>query len=330
MKKVISGIKPTGGLTIGNYIGALKNFSSFQEENQLYIFVADIHALTLPIDSKYLLNNIYDIVALYLAAGLDPKKTIIFKQSDINEVGQLNSIILNYIYMGELSRMTQFKDKSRKLNEKKIGVGLFTYPVLMAADLFLYDTDICPVGEDQVQHVELARDIAKRFNATYNQEVFKLPVVSVNSVGKRIKSLQDPLKKMSKSETSSKGTIYLVEDDEKSMRKKIMSAVTDTGSEVYYDEENKPGISNLLQIYCSMKNISIDEAVNRFKGYNYGSFKKEVADAVIEELSPFISKFKEYRSNESYLNSVLQEGARKAQEIAKQVLDRVKKVVGLK
>ena len=194
----------------------------------------------------------------------------------------------------------------------------------------LFRSDICPVGEDQVQHVELARDIAKRFNATYNQEVFKLPVVSVNSVGKRIKSLQDPLKKMSKSETSSKGTIYLVEDDEKSMRKKIMSAVTDTGSEVYYDEENKPGISNLLQIYCSMKNISIDEAVNRFKGYNYGSFKKEVADAVIEELSPFISKFKEYRSNESYLNSVLQEGACKAQEIAKQVLDRVKKVVGLK
>lgn len=330
MKKVLSGIKPTGGLTLGNYIGALKNFASYQESNEVYIFVADLHALTLPIEPKYLNDNIYDIVALYLAAGLDPDKTTIFKQSDINEVGQLNSIIINYIYMGELSRMTQFKEKSRNLNNKKIGVGLFTYPVLMAADLFLYDTDICPVGEDQVQHVELARDIGRRINSEYKEKVFSIPEVSISSSGKRIKSLQDPTKKMSKSAANDKGTIYLIEDDEKSIRKKIMSAVTDTGSEVKFDELNKPGISNLMQIYCSLTSISIEDCEKKFKGSNYGTFKKELADVVINEMNPFMEKFKKFRSDKDYLNKVLNDGAARASALAKVVLDRVKKAVGLK
>ncbi|HBD05789.1 MAG TPA: tryptophan--tRNA ligase [Firmicutes bacterium] len=330
MAKALSGIKPTGGLTIGNYLGALRHFKNYQEDNELFIFVADMHALTLPIDPDYLKKNIYDIVALYLAAGLDPKKTVLFRQSDINEVGQLNSIIANYIYMGELSRMTQFKEKSRALNNKEIGVGLFTYPVLMSADLLLYDTEVCPVGEDQVQHVELARDIAKRINSRYKKKIFNIPHAVVSGVGKRIKNLQDPTKKMSKSdERGSKGVIYLIEDDEKSIRKKIMSAVTDLGTEVKYDEKNKPGISNLIQIYCTFTNKTIEEAEKIFADSNYGNFKKCVADAVLNELLPFKAKYEEYRSNMDYLNSVLLDGAERARKIAEVVLKRVRSTVGL-
>lgn len=332
MARVLSGIKPTGGLTLGNYIGALRNFSSYQDANDLYIFIADLHALTLPIDPDYLRQNIYDLVAFYLAAGLDPKKCILFRQSDIAEVGMLNSILINYIYMGELSRMTQYKAKVQELNGKEIGCGLFAYPVLMAADLFMYDTEICPVGEDQVQHVELARDIAKRFNAHYaknGEEILKTPKAQIGKVGKRIMSLQDPLKKMSKSdERGSKGVIYL-KDDPKAIAKKIMSAVTDMETVVRYDPELKPGVSNLLTIYSAVKDLTIEEAESHFNGVNYGTFKKEVADAVLEELVPFQERFYAYRNDMSMLNQLLEDGALKARKVASEVLTRVKTCVGL-
>lgn len=332
MARVLSGIKPTGGLTLGNYIGALRNFSSYQDANDLYIFIADLHALTLPIDPNYLRQNIYDLVAFYLAAGLDPKKCILFRQSDIAEVGMLNSILINYIYMGELSRMTQYKAKVQELNGKEIGCGLFAYPVLMAADLFMYDTEICPVGEDQVQHVELARDIAKRFNSHYaknGEEILKTPKAQIGKVGKRIMSLQDPLKKMSKSdERGSKGVIYL-KDDPKAIAKKIMSAVTDMETVVRYDPELKPGVSNLLTIYSAVKDLTIEEAESHFNGVNYGTFKKEVAEAVLEELVPFQERFYVYRNDMSMLNQLLEDGALKARKVASEVLTRVKTCVGL-
>lgn len=329
MARVLSGVKPTGSLTLGNYIGAIKNFPKFQDENEVFMFIADLHALTLPIDPNYLRSNTYDLIAFYLAAGLNPEKCILFRQSDIMEVGILNSILINYIYMGELSRMTQYKSKVAALNAKEIGCGLFSYPVLMAADLFLYDTEICPVGEDQVQHVELARDIAKRFNARYHKEILSMPKVEITKVGKRIMSLSDPMRKMSKSEKDGgKGEIYL-KDDDKSTYKKIMSAVTDSGAEVRYDIENKPGISNLLTIYAALKEISIEEAEKLFAQSNYGAFKKAVALTVSEELTPFREKYAYYRSDISKLNMILEQGAVKARVIASNVLKRVKETVGL-
>ena len=267
MKKIVlTGIKPTGRLTLGNYIGVLKNLKNFQDEFEPYIFVADLHALTLPIEPEELNTNTKDIVAFYLASGLDMNKSHIFLQSMVSAHAELNAIMMNYLYMGELSRMTQFKQKSHLMNESAIGLGLFSYPVLMACDIILYDADIVPVGEDQVQHVELTRDLVRRFNSRYKTDILKEPKAVVNTTGKRIMSLSDPTKKMSKSDP--KGDIYL-KDDEKTIRKKIMSAVTDSGCEVKFDKENKPGISNLLTIYSALKNITIEEAEQEFKGCNY-------------------------------------------------------------
>ena len=331
MKRVLSGVKPTGKMTLGNYLGSFRNFSKFQDENDVFIFVADLHALTLPIDSKLLHSTTYDIISFYLASGLDPKKTTLFRQSDVYEVSVLDTILINYIYMGELSRMIQFKEKSKAMNQSKVGVGLFTYPVLMACDIFLYDTDLVPVGEDQNQHVELAHDIARRFNSRYKGEYIKLPTSYTPKVGKRIMSLSDPLHKMSKSDdpNQSKGVIYL-QDDEKTIRKKIMSAVTDSDSIVKYDPVNKPGISNLLTIYSAFKNIEISQAEHEFNNSNYGTFKKAVADACLEELLPFKAKFEEYRKNETYLNEIFASGAKKASKVAQPVLERIMKVVGLR
>lgn len=325
MENILSGIKPTGQLTLGNYIGALKNFSKFQDENKVFVFIADLHALTLPIEPEVLYQNTKDIVAFYLACGLDPNKSSIFLQSHVHEHSELGTILGNYAYMGELNRMTQFKDKSSKMNEKKIGLGLFTYPVLMAADIILYDAKKVPVGEDQKQHVELARDLAIRFNHRYKKEVFVIPEPVIPTTGARIMSLSDPTKKMSKSDP--KGDIFL-KDDLKSARKKIMSAVTDTGCEVKFDRENKPGISNLLTIYCSLKEITIEEAEKEFEGANYGTFKKAVADVVCDTLEKIQTKYNEYISS-SYLDEVLAKGAKEAKEIASNVLNRVKKCVGL-
>lgn len=328
MARVLSGVKPTGKMTLGNYIGSFRNFASYQDENETYIFIADLHALTKPIDPQDLRNNTYDILSFYLAAGLDPGKCCLFKQSDIAEVALLNSIIINYIYMGELSRMTQYKDFVNKNAGKEVGVGLFAYPVLMAADLFMYDTELCPVGEDQRQHVELAHDIARRINNRYKENILSMPKAITPKVGKRIMNLSDPTQKMSKSVKDPKGEIYLA-DDMKTVRKKFMSAKTDTGCEVKYDVENKPGISNLLQIYAAIKEIRIEDAEKEFVGCNYGTFKGKVADAVIAELEPFQQRYLSYRQNEELLNEIFAKGAAKAKVIATEVLERVKKAVGL-
>ena len=326
MKRSLSGIKPTGKLTLGNYIGALKNFPKFQEEYENFIFVADLHALTLPIDPEYLRNNTRDLVALYLACGLDPNKTTIFLQSDVSEHSELNSILQNYLYMGELSRMTQFKDKSKKLNQNAIGLGLFAYPVLMCADILLYNADVVPVGEDQKQHVELCRDLVHRFNTRYNKEVFVMPKPIVPQVGARIMSLSDPTKKMSKSDE--KGDIFLLEDI-KSIEKKIMRATTDLGSDIKYDKENKPGISNLLMIYASLKDISVEEAEDHFKDcHRYGDFKKEVASVVVDTISKIQNKYNEIISS-NLVDEVLKEGAKKAKSVASATLRNVQRTVGI-
>ncbi len=289
MERILSGIKPTGQLTLGNYIGAIKKFSKVQYEGEPFIFIADLHALTLPIDPEVLRNNSRDIAAYYLAAGLDPKHTTIFLQSDVPAHSELAIILQNYLYMGELSRMTQFKDKSSKMKEEAIGLGLFAYPVLMAADIVIYDSKRIPVGEDQIQHVELARDLVKRFNNRYG-EVLVMPKAEVNKVGARIMSLSDPSKKMSKSDP--KGDVYL-SDSLEVMRKKIMSAVTDMEAHVHYDPEKQPGISNLMVILSSLSGKSFDEIEKEFEGKGYGDFKRAVADAVCDEMKPFKERYEQ-------------------------------------
>ena len=323
-ERILTGIKPTGQLTLGNYIAVLKNLKNQMDRGECFIFIADLHALTLPIEPEVLRQNSIDLAAFYLAAGLDPKRSALFLQSSVSAHAELNAIMQNYLYMGELSRMTQFKDKSAKMKESAIGLGLFAYPVLMACDIVLYDATIVPVGEDQVQHVELTRNLVNRFNNRYG-EVLTMPKAELRKVGKRIMSLSDPLVKMSKSDP--KGDIFL-KDEPAVIRKKIMSAVTDSGSEVKFDVENKPGISNLLTIYSAIKDISIEEAEAQFVGYRYGDFKKAVADAVIEELEPFQNRYKEILANKSY-EEALKLGAEKASAIANKTLKRVQKAVGL-
>ena len=323
-ERILTGIKPTGQLTLGNYIGVLRNLPKMTERGECIFFIADLHALTLPIDPETLRQNSIDLASFYLAAGLDPKKVTLFLQSSVSEHAELNAIMQNYLYMGELSRMTQYKDKASKMNESAIGLGLFAYPVLMACDIVLYNSDVIPVGEDQIQHVEITRDLVNRFNNRYGK-ILSMPKYEIRKVGARIMSLSDPTVKMSKSDP--KGDIFL-KDDMKTVRKKIMSAVTDMGSEVKYDPENKPGISNLLTIYAALKDISIEEAEKEFVGKRYGEFKTAVADAVIAELEPFQNRYKEIVESKAY-ESVLKEGAVKAKAMAKPTLEKVQQAVGL-
>ena len=324
MERILSGIKPTANLTLGNYIGALRNFKNFQDQGETFIFIADLHALTLPIDPEFLRTNSRDIAAFYLAAGLDPKKTHIFLQSHVSAHAEMNAIMQNFLYMGELSRMTQFKEKSHNLKNDAIGLGLFAYPVLMACDILLYDATIVPVGEDQTQHVELTRDLCKRFNNRFG-DILTMPKAVVTKVGARIMSLSNPTVKMSKSDP--KGDVFL-KDDIQVIRKKIMSAVTDSEMEVRYDKENKPGISNLLTIYASLKNITIEEAEKEFVGANYGTFKRAVADVVCNELQSFQERY-QYFINSGEVDKVLEEGAEAARKVANKTLQRVKDAVGL-
>ena len=324
MDHILSGIKPTGQLTLGNYIGAINKFVKLQDKGESFLFIADLHALTLPIEPEVLRNNSRDLAAFYLAAGLDPNKSNIFLQSDVSAHAELAIILQNYLYMGELSRMTQFKDKASKMKEEAIGLGLFAYPVLMAADIVLYDSKVIPVGEDQVQHVELARDLVKRFNNRYG-EVLVMPRAEVAKVGARIMSLSDPTKKMSKSDP--KGDIYL-KDDPAVIRKKIMSAVTDMEAHVHYDPEKQPGISNLMTILSSLTGKPFEEIEKEFEGKGYGDFKRAVADAVVNELEPLQNRCKEIIES-GLVDKVLEKGAKRANEIASEVLARVQKAVGL-
>ena len=323
-ERILTGIKPTGQLTLGNYIGVLKNLNETTSRGESFIFIADLHALTLPVEPEVLRQNSINLACIYLAAGMNREKAVLFLQSEVSAHAELNAIMQNYLYMGELSRMTQFKDKSAKMKENAIGLGLFAYPVLMACDIVLYNATTIPVGEDQIQHVELTRDLVKRFNNRYG-DLLQMPKYEVRKVGARIMSLSNPTVKMSKSDP--KGDIFL-KDDLAVVRKKIMSAVTDTGCEVKYDEENKPGISNLLTIYAALKDISIEEAEKHFVGYRYGDFKKEVADVVCDELAPFQEKYKKIIEDKSY-EAVLKEGAERARVIADETLKKVQGAVGL-
>lgn len=324
---MISGIKPTGELTLGNYIGAIKQFIQYQDEYELFVFLADLHALTLPIDANELRKNSEDILAIYLACGLDPNKVVIFKQSDIHEHAELGYIMACNSYMGELQRMTQYKDKTQKMKNDSIPTGIFIYPTLMAADILLYQADFVPVGIDQKQHVELTRDLVIRFNHHYQKDVFALPAPVLPKQGAKITSLSNPLKKMSKSE-SDKGTIYLLEDVQIA-RKKIMSAVTDSENEIRYDMENKPGISNLLTILSVLTHQSIDDLQEKYQNVGYGQFKKDVADVVCHELETLQQKVQEIK-NGYILESILKQGASKASSIASQTLQQVYEVIGIK
>lgn len=327
MKRMVSGIKPTGKLTLGNYIGALKQFIKYQEEYEMYIFLADLHSLTLPIDPIELRKNSEDILAIYLACGLDPNKVVLFKQSELPQHSELGYLMTCNSNMGELSRMTQYKDKTSALKNDNIPTGIFIYPTLMAADILLYDADFVPVGVDQKQHVELTRDIAIRFNNKYQKETFKVPEPLMAKQGAKIYSLSNPTKKMSKSE-SDKGTIYLL-DDLKVTQKKIMSAVTDSDNEVRFDEVNKPGISNLLVIMSSLTGKSIEELENTYRNSGYGTFKKAVAEVVVNALEGLQNKVNEIKKSD-LIKQVLENGRKKASLLADAKIKQVHKIIGLR
>ena len=324
MQTMLSGIKPTGRLTLGNYIGAIRQFVEYQDEYEMYIFIANLHAITVAQDPKELKQNTKDLIALYLACGLDPEKVTLFLQSDVHQHAELGWILTCHSYMGELQRMTQYKDKTAK-GESGITAGLFTYPCLMAADILMYDADFVPVGVDQKQHVELTRDIAERFNNRYG-ETFRIPQPLTPKVGAKIYSLQNPTKKMSKSEDNPKATIDLL-DDPAAARKKIMSAVTDSLGTIQYDPENQPGVSNLLMIHSSLSNEPLDALVARFQGKGYGDLKKETGQIVFDFLSDLQSRYREIIAS-GKIDEILREGNEKASRIAERKLRKVKKKLG--
>ena len=323
-KRMLTGLQPTGVITLGNYVGAIKQMVKYQDEYDSYLFVADMHAITIPQDPKELSKNIRSLIALYLACGIDPQKNIIYIQSENIYHANISWMLECNTYYGELSRMTQFKDKSKK--NINFTSGLLTYPVLMAADILAYDADIVPTGIDQKQHVELARDIALRFNKKYG-ETFKLPEPFIKSEVTKIMDLQDPTKKMSKSSSNQKGVIRLL-DDLNDIRKKIMSAVTDSESKVYYDQTNKPGISNLMNIYSCFSNLSLKEIEEKYENANYGVFKKDLADLVINEISKIQNNYNEIINSKS-LDQILDNGKEITNKIAKEKYELMKEKMGL-
>ncbi|RDC51082.1 tryptophan--tRNA ligase [Acinetobacter sp. RIT592] len=325
-KKIIfSGAQPSGKLTLGNYLGAIKNWKELQEDYNCYYSVVDLHAITVPQEAKNLRANTMQLLAQYMASGLDPEKNTIFIQSHVSCHTELMWILNTMTYMGELSRMTQFKDKSQK-SEANLNAGLFTYPVLMAADILLYQTDLVPVGEDQKQHLELARDLANRFNNRYSP-TFKVPEPYIPKAGARVMSLQEPTKKMSKSDENENGYILLV-DDADTIRRKIKRSVTDSVGVVRYSDE-QPGIKNLLDIYSKLDNKSIEDVVTMYEGKGYGDFKNDVAEVIVETLKPIKDQYEYLLSNKDYLEDIYAKGAQKAEYQARKTLRKVYKKVGL-
>lgn len=323
-KTVFSGVKPSGSLTIGNYIGAIKNWISLQDEYDCYYSIVDLHAITVPQVPKDLRKNTLDLLAIYLASGLDPEKSTIFIQSHVPTHAELTWVLNTISYMGQLGRMTQYKEKSQR-SEENLNAGLFTYPVLMAADILLYQTDLVPVGEDQKQHLELARDLAERFNNRYSP-TFKVPEPLIKKEGARIMSLQNPEKKMSKSDENENGYILIL-DKPDTIRKKIKRAVTDSIGEVKYNDEQL-GIKNLMNIYSVFSGDSIDEIESRYEGAGYGKFKEDVAEVIVEGLAPIQEKYDYYMKNKDYLEKVYKGGAEKASYISMKTLRKVYKKVG--
>ncbi len=323
MKRMLTGLQPTGIITLGNYIGAIKQMVEYQNKYESFIFVADLHAITVPKDDMNLKEKTKSLIALYLACGIDPKKNTIFVQSQNEYHANLSWILECNTYYGELSRMHQFKEKSK--GKENFTAGLLTYPVLMAADILLYDIDIVPVGIDQKQHVEITRDIAIRFNNKYGK-TFVIPEPYMSEAGTKITDLIDPTKKMSKSSENQNGVIRLL-DDVDLIRKKIMKATTDSDMKIIYDEENKPGISNLINIYRSLTNKEIKEVEEEFANSNYGEFKRCVADVVVSEISKIQERYKEILSS-NMIDEILKDGANKTRVYAKAKLDAVKRKIG--
>lgn len=324
MKTIFSGIQPSGMITIGNYIGALKQFVALQNEYNCYFCIVDQHAITVPQDPKTLQKNIRSLAALYLAVGLDPNKATLFIQSEVPAHAQAAWMLQCISYIGELERMTQFKDKSA--GKEAVSAGLLTYPPLMAADILLYSADLVPVGDDQKQHIELTRDLAERFNKKYN-DIFTIPDIHLPNVGARIMSLQEPTKKMSKSDPNQKGFITML-DEPKQIEKKIKSAVTDSDGVVKFDKENKPGVSNLMSIYSIFGNISVEDLEKKYEGKGYGVFKTDLAEVIINALQPIQDRYKELIDSDE-LDNILDEGAEKAALVANKMLRKMEKAMGL-
>ena len=324
-KIVFSGIQPTGNLHLGNYIGALRNFGPLQEEYDCLYSIVDLHAITVRQNPTQLRQNCLKLMSLYLAAGLDPDKSLIYFQSHVPAHAELAWVLNCFTYMGELSRMTQFKDKAQK-HAENINVGLFAYPTLMAADILLYQTNFVPVGNDQKQHIEITRDIAERFNAIYG-DVFTIPGPLIGKVGARIMSLSDPTRKMSKSDPED--TFIAILDEPNVIRKKVRRAVTDSEALVKYDVENKPGVSNLMSIYSAVTGKAFAEMENEFVGKGYGDFKEAVADAVIAELEPIQARYRQISADKAYLNEVMTKGAERAAKLAARTMSKVRRKVGL-
>lgn len=326
MNRALSGITPSGKLHIGNYIGAIQQFIKMQEEYEMYVFVANLHSLTIFQEKEDRETYTRDMVAFYLASGLDINKTTIFLQSDVDAHARLAWIMQCFTYMGELSRMTQYKDKSLK-HADNLNAGLFSYPCLMVADILLYDPVYVPVGEDQRQHIELARNIAIRFNNKYG-ETFIVPEIHISKGGAKIMSLSDPTKKMSKSDDErDKGCIYLL-DDRKTIIKKIKSATTDSINKIQYDEENQPGIANLLNIYVQFSNLSLAESLEKFKDYGYGDFKSEVAEVVADWIINLQEKY-QYVLDNNLVEEALKVGAKRAKLRGDKKLNEVQDKLGL-
>ncbi len=323
--RIFSGVRPTGELHIGNYLGAIKQWILLQEKNECVFCIVDLHGITTPYEPKELQKNILDVAITYLAAGLNPEKCIFFVQSQVKEHSELAWLLGTITPLAELQRMTQFKEKAKK-HKEYINAGLLNYPILMAADILLYQTDLVPVGKDQEQHVELARTIARKFNQSFGQ-TFKTPEVLLPKIGAKIMSLQNPKKKMSKTDDP-RGCLGLFDTPEE-IQKKIMSAVTDTGKVIKYDPEKKPGISNLLTIYSLFSEKSIKEIEKKFKGKGYAEFKKSLAELLINSLEPFRRKRKELILREVYVREILEQGRKRAQIIAQSTLQEVRKKMGL-
>lgn len=324
--RVFSGVQPTGNIHIGNYLGALKQFVELQEGNECVYCVVDLHAITLPHDPKELKEHILDVAALYLAVGIDPKKNIVFVQSEVPGHTELAWILMCNTHMGELSRMTQFKDKSKGKTTEAVSAGLFTYPVLMASDILLYDTDMVPVGNDQKQHIEITRDVALRVNNKY-PETFVVPEGRFLKEGARIMSLDDPTSKMSKSAENPLSRISLL-DEEGAIKKAIMKATTDSDGKVAYDLENKAGISNLLTIYSVFSGKTIKELENHYQGQGYGTFKKDLVEITVDSLRPIRERYMEIKPSQE-LKDVLKDGASRANEISEKTMKRVRENFGL-
>ena len=324
MKRVFSGVQPTGNIHLGNYLGALKQFVELQDDHECIYCIVDMHAITVPQDPKELRDHILDVAALYLAVGVDPKKSIVFVQSDVPGHAELSWVLTCNSHTAELSRMTQFKDKSK--NKESAPTGIFSYPVLMAADILLYDTDIVPVGNDQKQHIELCRDIAIRINNKY-KKTFVVPDGRFLKEGARIMALDDPTKKMSKSAENIHSRISLLDEPSK-IKKSIMKATTDSDGVVRFDVENKPGISNLLNIYSVLSGMTVPELEAKYEGKGYGDFKKDLVEVVVEALAPIKERYEQIRHSDELIE-ILKDGAVRADAIAKQTMKRVKENFGL-